>query len=96
MISTGSIDDTERQVPVATSFTQSVDPGGGVTITLAPRSPNQPIFCATAWGEAAALMVLAHQPTRMVFRCGQPSKTPGTTQQQERVEWIYSRATGPV
>jgi hypothetical protein len=45
MISTGSIDGTlNGKSPVATSFTQSVEPGRGVRITLAPRSPNQPRF----------------------------------------------------
>src|SRR4051812_36763709 len=67
MIASGSTDGSETCTSlVATSFTQSVEPGKGTTSTLMPSPANQPIFCAIASGAAAELTVLAHQPRRTV------------------------------
>src|SRR6185437_4892001 len=51
---------------VATSLTQSVDPGTGTSSTLIPASAYQPSLVAMAKGAPAEVMVLAHQPTRTV------------------------------
>src|SRR5215470_7101204 len=68
MIASGSTDGSEIWTSlVATSFTQSVEPGRGTSSTLMPSFSNQPIFCAMANGAAAELTVLAHQPTRTVW-----------------------------
>src|ERR1700730_6487217 len=67
MIATGSIDGgpdcTSR---VATSFTQSVEPGSGTSSTLMPAAAYQTILVATAKGAAAELTVPAHQAMRTV------------------------------
>src|SRR5215468_2293652 len=60
----GSIDGSAYgRSPVATSFTQSVDPGTGTSCTLIPAEGYQPFFVATAKGAAAEVMVLAQKPT---------------------------------
>src|SRR5438045_9694391 len=67
MIASGSTDGSDTCTSlVATSFTQSVEPGSGTSSTLIPAFSNQPSLVATANGAAAELIVLAHQPTRMV------------------------------
>src|SRR6185295_6083004 len=67
MIASGSTDGSETWTSlVATSFTQSVEPGSGTSSTLIPALSNQPSFWAIANGAAAELTVLAHQPTRTV------------------------------
>src|ERR1044071_6288102 len=67
MIASGSTEGSEAWTSlVATSLTQSVEPGSGTSSTLMPSFSNQPIFCAIANGAAAELAVLAHQPTRTV------------------------------
>src|SRR3978361_21898 len=97
MISTGSIEGTlNGKSPVATSFTQSVDPGSGVTIPLAPRSPNQPIFCATAYGDAPALIVLAHHPTRIVVsaRATETKASDKVAARRSRITLLQGNRTG--
>src|ERR671937_344473 len=47
--------------PVATSFTQSVEPGTGTSCTFI--FPYQPLFIAMAKGAAAEVMVRAQNPT---------------------------------
>src|SRR5262245_40626077 len=70
MMARGSADGLENGSSlVATSFTQSVDPGSGTSSTLMPPFSNQPILVAIANGDAAELTVLAHQPTRTVSSC---------------------------
>src|SRR5207253_10153898 len=49
--------------PVATSFTQSVDPGTGTSCTFSPEGEYHPFFVATANGAAAEVMVRAQKPT---------------------------------
>src|ERR1043165_3312998 len=67
MIASGSTDGSDTCTSlVATNFMQSVDPGSGTSSTLMPSFSNQPSFCAMANGAAAELIVLAHQPTRIV------------------------------
>src|ERR1041384_4821011 len=67
MIASGSTDGSDTSTAlVATSFTQSVEPGSGTSSTLMPAFSNQPSFWAMANGAAAELTVLAHQPTRTV------------------------------
>ena len=48
---------------MATSFTQSVDPGTGTSCTFIPAVAYQPFFIATAKGAAADVMVRAQKPT---------------------------------
>ena len=48
---------------MATSFTQSVEPGTGTSCTLMPAEEYHPFFVATAKGAAAEVMVLAQKPT---------------------------------
>src|SRR5215813_3875781 len=70
MIANGSTDGNEAcNSLVATSLTQSVEPGSGTSSTLIPSFSNQPSLVAMANGAAAELTVLAHQPTRMVCTC---------------------------
>src|SRR5437879_13761208 len=65
MIASGSIEGSPYCTSrVATSFTQSVEPGSGTSSILLP--PNHPILVAIANGEAAELTVRAHQATRTV------------------------------
>src|SRR5262245_55045742 len=67
MIGSGSTEGSDAcSSLVATSFTQSVEPGSGTRSTLMPSFSNQPSLLAMAKGAAAELIVLAHQPTRMV------------------------------
>src|SRR5258708_38001899 len=67
MTASGSSEGTEYgRSRVATSLTQSVDPGSGTSSILRPASAYQPSLVAMAKGAAAELMVRAHQPTRMV------------------------------
>src|SRR5258705_11690026 len=67
MIATGSIDGSPYCTSrVATSFTQSVEPGSGTSSTLMPAAAYQPILVATAKGAAAELTVRAHQAMRTV------------------------------
>src|SRR4029453_1412569 len=70
MMASGSADGSEAcSSLVATSFTQSVEPGRGTRSTLMPAFSNQPILVAIAKGAAAEPTVLAHQPTRSVAVC---------------------------
>src|SRR5438128_217797 len=74
MIASGSTEGSETWTSlVATSLTQSVEPGSGTSSTLMPSFSNQPIFWAIAKGAAAELTVLAHQPTRTVCRSAEAS-----------------------
>src|SRR5258708_6976161 len=67
MTASGSSEGTEYgRSRVATSLTQSVDPGSGTSSILRPASAYQPSLVAMAKGAAAELMVRAHQPTRIV------------------------------
>src|SRR5262249_40333133 len=70
MMASGSTDGSETcNSLVATSLTQSVEPGRGTRSILTPSCWNQPSLGAVANGAAAELMVLAHQPTRTVCTC---------------------------
>src|SRR6185295_3810179 len=70
MMARGSTDGSEAcNSLVATSLTQSVEPGRGTSSTLMPSFSNQPSLLAMANGAAAELTVLAHQPTRTVWTC---------------------------
>src|SRR5438128_8207853 len=65
MIANGSSDGSENgSSPVATSLTQSVEPGRGTSSTLIPASAYQPSLVAIAKGAPAEVTVFAHQPTR--------------------------------
>src|SRR6516162_4201967 len=59
----GSIEGSEYgRSPVATSFTQSVEPATGTSCTLIPAAAYQPILVATANGAAADVTVRAQNP----------------------------------
>src|SRR5882672_9812813 len=65
MIASGSSEGSENgSSPVATSLTQSVEPGSGTSSTLIPASAYQPSLVAIAKGAPAEVTVFAHQPTR--------------------------------
>src|SRR5438128_3088120 len=58
--------------PVATSFTQSVDPATGTSCTLMPAGAYQPFFVAIAKGAAAEVMVRAQKPTLTTDSAARP------------------------
>src|SRR5262249_45108001 len=63
MIANGSIDGSAKERSfVATSLTQSVEPGRVTSSTATPPARNQPISVAIANGAAAALTVRAQNP----------------------------------
>src|SRR5262245_15243667 len=67
MIASGSTEGSEYgRSPVATSFTQSVEPGSGDSSTLMPAAAYQPNLLGIAKGAAAEVTVRAHQPTLIV------------------------------
>src|SRR6266851_2216139 len=65
MMARGSSEGSENGSSfVATSLTQSVEPGSGTSSTLIPASAYQPSLVAIAKGAPAEVTVFAHQPTR--------------------------------
>src|ERR1051325_9203281 len=91
MIASGSPDGSDPSTAlVATSFTQSVEPGSGTSSTLIPAFSNQPSFCAIANGAAAELTVLAHQPTRTVrtSAAAGAASAPSTSTQTMAIRFI--------
>src|SRR5437667_4967526 len=65
MMARGSSEGSENGSSfVATSLTQSVEPGRGTSSTLIPASAYQPSLVAIAKGAPAEVTVFAHQPTR--------------------------------
>jgi len=69
----GSIEGSEYgRSPVATSFTQSVEPATGTSCTLIPAGAYQPFFIAMAKGAAAEVMVRAQNPTLTTDSAARP------------------------
>src|SRR5579875_1172109 len=77
MVASGSTEGSEKgRSPVATVFTQSVEPGIGTSSTLMPALAYQASLVALAKGEAAELTVRAHQPTRSLVSSAAWALTP--------------------
>src|SRR5712671_6172613 len=68
----GSIEGSEYgRSPVATSFTQSVEPATGTSWTFIPGA-YQPFFWAMANGAAAEVIVRAQKPTLTTLSAARP------------------------